>query len=233
MLTARRGRISRAAAVSVAAHVAVLAVVALQSPMLTIPVEPAGPPIPVIPVLLLPKTPPPAAGQKAQPQPIRLHRRPQPFVPPDVTPAPIAPPAPPAASPAPKSPVVVFHPAPQPEGPKGDVRTALRHSPVGCANPLAVGLNRAERELCDEKLGKGAKDAPFYEPGLAMSAAKKGLMDRAAANREADYKYTRTQPIQSAPGGDLQAGGEPASQAKTLGKNLGNDKPEYSIPIPR
>ena len=95
-----------------------------------------------------------------------------------------------------------------------------------------MGLNRAERELCDEKLGKGAKDAPFYEPGLAMSAQKKKLMDRAAINREEDYKYTRTQPIPSAPGGDLQAGGEPASQAKTLGKNLGNDKPEYSIPIP-
>jgi hypothetical protein len=129
--------------------------------------------------------------------------------------------------------VAVFHPAPQPEGPKGDVRTALRQSPVGCANALAVGLNRAEREFCDEKLGKGAKDAPFFEPGLAMSAAKKGLMDRAAANREADYRYGRTQPIQSAPGGDLQAGAEPASQAKTLGKALGNDKPEYSIPLPR
>ena len=128
MLTARRRRTSRAVAVSVAAHVVVLAVVALQSPMLTIPAEPAGPPIPIIPVLLMPRTPPPTAGEKARPEPIRLHRRPQPFLPPEVTPAPIAPPAPPAAAPAPKA-VVVLHPAPQPEGPKGDVRTALRQSP--------------------------------------------------------------------------------------------------------
>jgi len=233
MQTASRRRTTWALSGSLLAHVVVLTVLALQKPMLVIPPEQAGPPIPIIPVLLLPKTPPPAAGQKQKPQPIRLHRRPQPFLPPDVTPAPIAPPAPPASAPSPKAPVTVFHPAPQPEGPKGDLRQALRQSDVGCANPLAVGLNKAERDLCDERLGKGAKNAPFYEPGLAMSAQKKALMDRAAANREADYKYARTQPLQSAPGGDLQAGGGPAEQAKTLGKNLGNDKPEYSVPIPK
>jgi hypothetical protein len=191
MQTAMRRRTSWAVTASVIVHAAVLTVLASQKPMLILPVEQAGPPLPVIPVLLAPR--PPSAGQRAKPQPIRLHRRPQRFLPPEVPTVPIAPPAPPAAAaPAPRAPVVL-HPAPQPEGPKGDVRTALRQGTVGCGNPLAVGLNRAERDLCDEKLGKGAKDAPFYEPGLAMTAAKKGLMDRAAAGKDANIKYKEGQ----------------------------------------
>src|SRR5689334_23140010 len=105
MQTAARRRTTWAVAASVLVHALVVTVVALQSPMLRIPPEPAAPPIAVIPVLLLPRTPP-AAGHQA-PAPIRLHRRPQPFLPPDVRPAPIAPPAPAAvqAAPAPKGPV--------------------------------------------------------------------------------------------------------------------------------
>jgi hypothetical protein len=227
MQTARRDRTSWAVAASVVAHAVVLTVLALQRPMLVLPAEEAGPPAPIIPILLMPRTPPPV-GQKARPQPIRLHRRPQRFLPPDVPTIPIAPPAPPAAAPAPRAPVAL-HPAPQPEGPKGDARTALRQGPVGCANPLAVGLNRAERELCDEKFGKGAKDAPFYEPGLAMSAQKKAILDKAAAEREADYKYKRTSPTPEHPGGYL---GDIGSTAHDIAKGLGSDQPEYKVPLP-
>jgi hypothetical protein len=80
---------------------------------------------------------------------------------------------------------VAVHPAPMPEGPKGDVKAALRHSPVGCANDLAVGLSRVERELCDESLGKGAKDTEFIPPGVGMTPAKRALLDQAAAAKEA------------------------------------------------
>jgi hypothetical protein len=65
------------------------------------------------------------------------------------------------------------------------VKAALRHSPVGCGNTLAVGLSRAERELCDESLGKGAKDAEFIPPGMGMTPAKRALLDQAAAAKEA------------------------------------------------
>jgi hypothetical protein len=167
----------------------VVTVVALQSPMLRIPPEPPAPPIAVIPVLLLPRTPP-AAGQQ-KPAPIRLHRRPQPFIPPEVRPAPIAPPAPasgPPAPPTPKGPVATFHPAPLPEGPKGDLRSALRHSGVGCANQEAVGLNKAERDLCDQKLGD-VRGVTVFAPGTEMTAEKKRLLDAQAAQREADYRY--------------------------------------------
>src|SRR5215831_2199848 len=105
MQTATRRRTTWAVVASLLVHAVVVTVVALQSPMLRIPPEPPAPPIAVIPVLLIPRTPP-AAGQQ-KPAPIRLHRRPQPFLPPEVRPAPIAPPAPPAApaNPAPRGPV--------------------------------------------------------------------------------------------------------------------------------
>lgn len=68
-----------------------------------------------------------------------------------------------------------------PEG----LRNALRRSAVGCANPER--LTRAEREACLERLGAGAKDAPFIEP--PMSRDKRMAFDRAAASKEAYRKY--------------------------------------------
>lgn len=228
MQTATRRRTSWAIAASVIAHVAVLVVLALQRPELRMVVEQAGPPPPIIPILLMPRTPPPTAGKLVPPTPIRLHRRPQRFIPPDAPSAPIAPPTPPApAAAAPPRPgPVVIHPAPLPAGPTGDVRTALRQGAPGCANQLAVGLNRAERELCDEKLGKGAKDAPFLAPGLAMTAGKKALLDQQAADREADYRYKRTQAA-GRPGGSLGDG-----TAHGLAEALGSDKPDIKTTIP-
>ncbi len=105
---------------SIIAHLAVAIVVLLQKPMLTVREQERGPPEAVIPILIMPRTPPPAAGRLAQPAPIRLHRRPQRFVPPDVEAAPIAPPAPPAAArrhaaPRPPSPSI---PRPSPRDPR-------------------------------------------------------------------------------------------------------------------
>jgi len=227
MQTARRRRTSWAIGASVIAHAAVLVVLALQSPMLRTLPEQAGPPPAIIPILLMPRTPPATAGRPSPPTPIRLHRRPQRFIPPDAPTAPIAPPAPPAAPAAapPRPGPVVVHPAPLPAGPTGDVRTALRQGAPGCANALAVGLNRAERDLCEEKFGKGAKDAPFYAPGLAMTADKKALLDQQAADREADYRYKRTQAA-GRPGGDI------GHTAHEMAAALGSDRPEITTKIP-
>ncbi len=80
------------------------------------------------------------------------------------------------------------HPAPLPEGPRGDLRTALRGSAVGCANALAVGLNRRELERCHERWGQAARNAPVYAnaPASADAAAQ---MARQAASQEADLAY--------------------------------------------
>ena len=174
----KRGRNIGAALVSAAFHAALIAALLLHAPSLNIPREGTGPPEPIIPVLLTPRVPPSPQGP---PAPIRLHRRPQRFA----TPPPIAPlPVPPAPPPRPAAPgPVVIHPAPLPEGPKSDVRTTLRASPVGCGNPDEVGLNRAEREYCYGQLGKGAKTASF--PGLGLERGKESAFDRAAAAKEA------------------------------------------------
>jgi hypothetical protein len=182
----RRRRTIIATAVSAVVHVAVLTVVAIQAPTLPLPPQEHGPPEAIIPILIMPRTPPPPAGSNTKPAPIRLHRRPQRNLPAElpVTPLPVPAPAPSAPA-APSRPLAPIHPAPQPEGPKGDVKAALRHSPVGCGNTLAVGLSRAERELCDESLGKGAKDAEFIPPGMGMTPAKRALLDQAAAAKDA------------------------------------------------
>lgn len=225
MQTARRRQKVWAIAVSVVAHLAVGIVVLLQRPMLVAPELEHGPPEPIIPILIVPKTPPAAPGAKqAQAMPIRLHRRPQPLIPPDLPTAPIAPPAPkaPAAAAAPAPGPVALHPAPLPEGPKGDVRTALRHSYVGCANADAVALTRAERDLCDERFGKGAKDAQFV--GLGLKPDKQRLLDAAGARKEDDYRYK----YGTVPPG-LGKGG-PGGTAHDMAEDLGNDRPELKRP---
>jgi hypothetical protein len=201
MQTATRRRTTWAVAASGSAHVAVLIILLLQRTTLPIPVGESGPPQPIIPILIVPRTPPTAAGREARPAPIRLHRRPQPFLPPEVTPAPIAPPVPsgpPAAAPAPRGPVAL-HPSPLPEGPKGEVRTALRAGTPGCANRDAVGLTRAERDLCDEKFGKGAKEAVFA--GLGLAPEKQRLFDAASAKKEAYRRYKEGEPTPGVVGG--------------------------------
>jgi hypothetical protein len=177
-----RGRRIGAVAISAAAHAVILAAIALHTPMLIAPPQDSGPPVPIIPVLLTPRTPPSPSGRK--PAPIRLHRRPQRFT----APLPIAPlpvPETPGSAPAKPGPVAL-HPAPLPEGPKADIRASLRKSPVGCANADAVGLTRAERALCDEALGKGAKTAAFL--GLGLARDKQADFDAAAARKEADRR---------------------------------------------
>jgi hypothetical protein len=202
MMTAKRRRTTWAVAASAIAHLAAVIFVLLQRPILPLPEQERGPPEAIIPILILPRTPPPAAGRLAQPAPIRLHRRPQRFVPPEVPTAPIAPPtppAPPAAAPGPRAPPAL-HPAPEPEGPKGDVRAALRQGAPGCANPDEVGLTKAERDLCNEKFGKGAKTAPFL--GLGLTADKQRLLDAAGARKEEDRRYKESAGPTGAAGGD-------------------------------
>jgi hypothetical protein len=207
MQTAKRRQTTWAVTASVLAHLAVGLFLLSQKSTLPRPPDFAGPPEAIIPLLILPRTPPPQAGGKAaKPTPIRLHRRPQRFLPPETPTAPIAPPEPPApaaAASAPRGPVAL-HPSPLPEGPKGEVRAALRAGTVGCANPTITGLNKAEREHCDEVFGKGAKDTAFA--GLGLTAEKQRLLDAAAAKKEDDYRYKHgTVPNGGGPGGPLGA----------------------------
>jgi hypothetical protein len=220
----RRGRRIAAIAVSALVHVVLLAIVAVQAPTLFAPAEPGGPPEPVIPVLLTPRLPPPApATPGAPPGAIRLHQRRLRPLPPELPvaplPAPVAPaPAtpPPAAAPAP------LRRAPLPEGPREELSAVLRRSAIGCANPTAAGLSRAEREACEERLGTGSKAAPYLPADASLPPDKRAILQGAAARREADYRYKH---------GNVPPGTFDGSTAEGLGRALGNDRPTASAPF--
>lgn len=95
--------------------------------------------------------------------------------------------APVPGPPAPANRATGLHPAPLPEGPRGDLRTALRGSSPGCANAEAVGLNRREQEHCDEAFGAKARNAPVYD--APMDAAKRRGFDAQAIRQQADRAY--------------------------------------------
>uniref|UniRef100_B0SUQ2 Uncharacterized protein n=1 Tax=Caulobacter sp. (strain K31) TaxID=366602 RepID=B0SUQ2_CAUSK len=93
----------------------------------------------------------------------------------------------PAPGPPTTRPPTALHPAPLPEGPRGDLRAALRGSSAGCANALAVGLNRREQEHCDERLGAAARNAPVYD--APMDPKKRGGFEAQALRQQADRAY--------------------------------------------
>ena len=125
-------------------------------------------------------TPPTAASldRAAAASPLRP-REPRRVAPSSVTPLGVAPvPAP--GPPAPRATGV--HPAPLPEGPRGDLKAALRGSAAGCANAEAVGLNRRELEHCDEKFGARARNAPVYD--APMDPRKRNAFEQQAIRQQ-------------------------------------------------
>jgi hypothetical protein len=179
MQSARRRRAAWIIAGSAMAHAVVLTVVALQRPTLFIPQESAGPPEPIIPVLLMPRTPPPPNGHGVRPAPIQLHRRapreaanPTPIAPlviPQVKAPPVAPP--------PTGPVTARETAPLAPPPGDAVRATLRAT-LGCTEARLAGLSREERQGCLDRLARGARDAPYLGSGLP--AEKRALLQDAA-----------------------------------------------------
>jgi hypothetical protein len=207
MQTARRRGTTWAVAASAIAHLVVLIVVVLQRPTLPLPpAEPAGPPEAIIPILLLPRAPPPAGGAP-RPSELRLHRRPPRVA---VGPLPVAPlpaasatalatekPQAPAAGPA----------SPVPAGPAGpDLRLALRHGAAGCADASAVGMSRAERERCEEQLGRGVASAPYMPAALAP---------RIRAYYDAVAEAKKPDPAPVHPAGIESSFGEPDARGST------------------
>ncbi|WP_447727834.1 hypothetical protein, partial [Enterobacter asburiae] len=76
------------------------------------------------------------------------------------------------------------------------LRTALRGSATGCVNADAVGLNRRERERCDEQFGAARAKG---DPLSGMDAGKRRALDAQAAAQEA---YRRYQDAPMGPGVD-------------------------------
>lgn len=199
----RRFRTGLVVGASVLVHGAVLALLALGHPQLRL-----APPPPVVEVEIVPYFLPGPRRQEVQAEPLAA----QPIRPrrsvlrPDEerTVAPLVTPAAPRQKPA-EAPWAVAPPvtgAPAPATP--DLRRALRGGAVGCAN-LSL-LSKAEREACQEKLGAGAKDAPYIPPPIA--ADKLGDWEAAAARKRAKWREREApmpQPVPSGPSSPSQA----------------------------
>ena len=171
MQTALRRRTTWAIAASVLAHLGVLGAVVLQRHNLPLPQdESAGPPIPIIPLLLMPRAPPVAVSGGQPPGAVRLHRRQQRTD--DSVPASVAPLVTPPTS-APTRPsdtqsvtAAAQTLAPSAGPPAPDLRAALSHGAAGCASLSALGMSRADREHCEDQLARGVSSAPFMPAAL-------------------------------------------------------------------
>lgn len=178
MATGRRRLGATAVVVSIAVHAVVLVLLARHAPTLFVPRELAGPPEPIIPVIIMPRAPPPVPGSGSKPEPIRLHRR---QLRPQAEPPPMAPlvlPSKAEAAPPPRPGPAARRATVQPS-PAARLGEVLRASSIGCANPST--LSPAERERCDERLGRGAKDAPVIP--APIDPAKRARYDAARAAR--------------------------------------------------
>lgn len=102
-------------------------------------------------------------------------------------------------------PGVAIRPAPLPGDGAGDLRTALRGSAAGCVSADAVGLNRRERERCDERFGAAKAKG---DPLSAMNADKRRALDAQAAAQEA---YRRYQQAPMGPGVDHRSRDHPGT----------------------
>jgi hypothetical protein len=225
-------------AASMAAHAALAVLVTLNAPTLRTPPRESGPPEPVIPILILPRTPPAAAGAQTPQTPVRLHRRPQRFVLADLPLAPLvsplATPTAPIRPPGP-GPRTLNAPDPKDSDLATNARAALR-SRLDCDSPA---LTREEREACRRRFAAGAANAPFL--GLGVEATKAADLARAALRREQDYAYSRSNaaPV-GVSGSGYNAGaimrpGAPNMGMGATGQDLGrataNDRPEAKAPF--
>lgn len=101
-------------------------------------------------------------------------------------------------------PGTAIRPAPLPGDGAGDLKTALRAS-TGCASADIVGLNRREREACDERFGAAkAKGAPLD----GLDAGKRRALEAQSAAQRAYRDYVNG-PI--APGVDHRSKDQPGT----------------------
>lgn len=224
-------------AASVAAHGTVLTLIALHAPRLKVPPPVSGPPEAIIPVLIMPRTPPPSAASGGRPQPIRLHRRPQPFVADDLPVAPLVAPETESRAPAPATasgPRTIAGTPPE-DALSANARKALRGR-LGCSNAVLLNLSRAEREACENQLAQGAKEADFLGTGIEAEKAK-GLA-AAAFRKDRDRNYRLATPpgtVGAGPAANGQAVGRqgnlPGVTAEGMGTLTGNDKATAKLPF--
>jgi len=172
-----RTRLGASLAVCLLAHLALLALLAREHPVLRSQrLGPAVFEVTVVPMFV----PDPVRNQP--PQPLRRVRRARLAEAPANIPPLVVPQLAPAPAPSPLGPPPHLTP---------ELGATLRRS-LACANIASPSLSQAERDACLAQLGAGARTAPYYPPGF--NSDKQGLLDAAAAAKEAGRRY-RDSPI--------------------------------------
>ena len=178
-----RRRLTIVLAASGIAHLGVLALLALKPAQLTLAEPPPVFEVEVVPFVMPPRQDHAAPTQSLASRPLRPRRTLQPDETTDVAPL--------VTREAPTtdvSPGLAPAPSPAPPGAPADLRNALRRGAVGCANPAL--LSKDERAACLEKLGAGAKDAPFIPPPIAKDKLR--AFDEKVAAQEQMRIYRET-----------------------------------------
>lgn len=173
MRPADRRRLTIVLAASGIAHLGMFALLAVNRPQLELNQAPPIFDVEVVPFIMPPRQDHAAPAQALASRPLRPRRMLRPDEATTVAPlvTPNAPKAGEAFGPG-------LAPSPASPGPPTDLRNALRRGGVGCANPTL--LSKVEREACLEKLGAGAKDAPFIPPPIAKDKLR-GFEEKTAA----------------------------------------------------
>ncbi|MBU1378463.1 MAG: hypothetical protein KKE02_23745 [Alphaproteobacteria bacterium] len=229
MPAAGRSRTYGIVAASMAAHGLLATLLVLNAPRLRVPEMQSGPPEAIIPILIMPRTPPPSAAPGAQPTQIRLHRRVTRFSDDQAQVTPLVAPAEdkPVERAAPASgPRVLTLPS-QEDALAANARNALR-SRRNCDDPA---MSRIEREACQDRFFAGGRDAPPL--GLGINRDKAEGLAAAGARKDRDFKYQRSvkgsAPATGALPWDTVRG--PPGPAAALGSVAGSDNVEKKIPF--
>lgn len=194
-----RQRLALLVAASAGAHLGVLSLLALVRPHLHDAAPPPVMNVEIVPLYVPRRTDEASPARNLAVQPIRPRRTLRPDERSDVAPL-VTPNAPTTTS----GPWALSPPAPGPAQPPADLRNALRRGTGGCATPEL--LNKDERAACQERLGRGARDAPFIPPPIA--AEKQSEWDKAAARKRAKWKEREgsvSAPVPSGPSSPSQA----------------------------
>ena len=102
-------------------------------------------------------------------------------------------------------PGTAVRPAPLPGEGAGDLRSALRGSATGCVSADAVGLNRREREKCDERFGAAPPRGSYAGP---LNAAKAREFEAQSIMQELARKFDEAS---MAPGVDHRSKDQPGT----------------------
>lgn len=187
MRPADRRRLMIVLAASGIAHLGMFALLAVNRPQLQPSQAPPIFAVEVVPFIMPPRLEQQVSAQTVTNRPLRPRRTLRPDE--TTTVAPLVTPN----APRPGEGVGAgLAPSPTQPGPPGDLQTALRRGAVGCANPTL--LNKVEREACLEKLGAGAKDAPFIPPPIAKDKLRSFEEKTAAQEAMRVYRQTGVYP---------------------------------------